>query len=361
MSWSYPTSPGGTGEGAVRETFADTGRPAEPASSAITKAWIWEVAMLSVFVATAFGVAVWQYQRANALPARSQFVGEVGLAAIPPANISEKNKMSARVVIGRAAPAGIAGLTEARNVRISISHSSAFSGAEVYVGFDGDAQVSNVRVGRYGSWWKQVPPVPGSLDGVPRTYRQFVLSGRSIGFRIPPERIAGDNAEIEITGQMKSRVGTISGNLAEVTLPACRATAESFSSCTIDAGPVAAGENVWFTSPSLVDPGLLEWQFPADDFVRRLPGPRIRIADEALSRQRDYRLFTSGAILGFAGGALLELSLRLTQAVTASGRQRRRGDRGGRGRAASIRHAPPAPSSRMPSGELWSEWKRTRS
>jgi hypothetical protein len=166
---------------------------------------------------------------------------------------------------------------------------------------------------------------------------------------------AGFSAE----GLMERSIGQLSGDVAEVTFPYCGVNGDLFGSCTVDGGEVMPGETVTFVSAGAESPSSLVWETGINWDVG---APRARISSEELARDRSSYLFISGAMIGLAGGAAVELVIRMTHLLSDVPRKRRRRNAREQKQESGITRTTSAETqaAQILVGERWATWLSQR-
>lgn len=112
-------------------------------------------------------------------------------------------------------------------------------------------------------------------------------------------------ALVTIEGTMRRSVGRKAASSTEVVLPWCDIRNVTDSRCQIEADYIASSETLTYVHPSK-EGDRLSWVRDGG-----LPNVVIRSTDDDLLKLENSILFVSGTLLGIAGGAAMELAMRL--------------------------------------------------
>ncbi|MBU2664326.1 hypothetical protein KOI35_12555 [Actinoplanes bogorensis] len=243
------------------------------------------------------------------------------------------------------------------------SGSSSLAGREIVITLYGDTVITDARASTY-THAESAASAPIARSN---TFDARSVNARQeIALRLP--RGVFYPVDVVVSGEMRRPLGVVRGGLADVKFPACFADS-SVRSCSVDGGDIEAGETLSYAWPRLAETSRLSWKFtPGDGIKLDLPGAHIRLGDNHSSRQRDGALFSSGALLGLAGAALLELLIRLVKVVEFVTGKRRGEIRRRTLKGVATWYEPtqdsqpeiisPVPDANPEIGQKWNEWKR---
>lgn len=230
------------------------------------------------------------------------------------------------------------GTTDRSSVRISISGDAAMRSPDVAVTGNvlGDGRL------------------PSSLAGV----RHIEGEGSLEAIEVTHAARLHDAYRIEVIGEVQEPMVTSRGSQSVVAAPRCWA---SYRSCIVHGPALSAVESVIGADPPVDGNGKVEWKDP------RTYVPSARVLDQQVAKREGAYLFQSGAALGIAGAAFLEMATRAPGMITSiNGRNRNQKHRrrGVTESAESIvwnrdskiypKHHP------MIVGSKWNEWKKRR-
>ncbi|GIF21824.1 hypothetical protein Ate02nite_45540 [Paractinoplanes tereljensis] len=313
-----------------------------------------------MFTGIAFGVASWQYQIANAPTPISHFFGHVSAQLADDDGGDSVRPPEPHFYF---------------NVSVdSDNYDPTFSGARrhdlkdrisvLIYGEMGDLRGKKISIT---AWEDARPTDPIALGrdlGSPiipvedQPGESFSQHGDQITITVPKDFRGGLGVSASWT--MLRPIGAVGGGLLAMSYPTCSTRGPDFGGCSVLGGALAAGQTVINVSPPLTSPSLIRWDEKADpeSASTSLGWLSLLISDSELSRARESHLFIAGALLGVAGGGLLEVLIRAVPSSRRSISIQDQQQAGTIGAGGPLPGRPQQGSVPAVPGERWAEWKR---